>query len=73
VLPLPPLREPPKLEQDFLPQTVSCDLAVPFLDLDADGFAPEVFRGAERCSAAHEGVENGFGVRQKLKTPLQKR
>ena len=45
--------------EHVLGEPLGGDLAVPLLDLDADGVAAEVFRCAERGAAAHEGVEDG--------------
>src|SRR5690606_25971011 len=47
------------LKQTFLPHPLGGDLAVAFFDLDADGFAAQVFGGAKRGAGAHEGVEDG--------------
>ena len=46
-----------KLEY-FLAQALGGYLAVLFFYFDPDGFAAQVFRGAERGAAAHEGVED---------------
>src|SRR3990167_393936 len=37
-------------------------LAVALLDLDADGVAAQVLRGAESCAGAEERVEDGLGA-----------
>src|SRR3990172_3602151 len=45
--------------EHFLRATLRGNLAVPFLDLDADGPATEGFGGDEGGAGAHEGIEDG--------------
>src|SRR2546428_497832 len=44
--------------QDFLAQSRGRYLAVPLLDLDADGASAKVFRRAERRAGAHKWINN---------------
>src|ERR1700674_1416878 len=48
--------------EDFLGEPLGGDLAVAFLDFDADGAPAQVLRRAERGPAAHEGVKNCSGL-----------
>src|SRR6185369_16727067 len=47
-----------RAEQGFLGQALCRDLAVPFLDFDANGAAAEILCGAECGPAAHERIED---------------
>src|SRR5215207_8042060 len=45
--------------QYLLAEPLGGDLAVAFLDLDADGAVAEILRGPERCPRSHEWIEDG--------------
>src|SRR5580765_8416499 len=49
--------------QHALSTSLRGDLAIAFFDLDADGFAAELFGCRKRCATTAERVKNGFAFK----------
>ena len=56
-------RKPPAEQQLKRLDPATGDVEFLLANFNADGLASEVFRGAERGAAAHEGVEDGLVVK----------